>query len=321
MSLAVRTARLSYRGRRPTLNVTRKFVTDQIGKTGKAPPGAPFAPSWAILQPSKAGTKRAQELLAGGYEVEAKKKRDEVWRLYRQLYFAEMLVSSGRPAPAGWERNVEAALRHGVRPQPEAWNELLARPEIVLLCYCTDPEHCHRTLLAGVLQRLGAEFFGEVKPYVVLGTGSRHWATREPIEKVIHGLPPDTFIVHGAGRGADLLIDDVAKLYGFGRKAYPADWSLYEKSGGEEGRFAGPKRNGEMLAAVRADLQEGCAFGRLVKENSDPTGTGDMVRKLRAAEIPVLWTPATLVEPLWLDEHLPARLAPDVGAILQAEPA
>jgi hypothetical protein len=43
-----------------------------------------------------------------------------------------------------------------------AWKALLARDRVVLVCFCFDASHCHRTLLAGILEKLGATVAGEV---------------------------------------------------------------------------------------------------------------------------------------------------------------
>ncbi len=42
------------------------------------------------------------------------------------------------------------------------WTSLLARERIVLTCYCTDAQRCHRRLLALILARLGATYLGEL---------------------------------------------------------------------------------------------------------------------------------------------------------------
>ena len=44
-----------------------------------------------------------------------------------------------------------------------AWDALLARPAVVLVCYCTDPARCHRRVLAELLAKLGAVDLGEVE--------------------------------------------------------------------------------------------------------------------------------------------------------------
>lgn len=42
------------------------------------------------------------------------------------------------------------------------WASLAARAEVKLVCYCADPERCHRTVLARILaERTGGEYMGE----------------------------------------------------------------------------------------------------------------------------------------------------------------
>jgi len=84
--------------------------------------GLAFAPSGAILWPAKRG-----EL---GFEE------------YQRLYTAEM--------------------RQSYRTRRQAWDELLSWERVVLLCFCTEPLRCHRTVLAGILVKLGAEDCGEL---------------------------------------------------------------------------------------------------------------------------------------------------------------
>lgn len=47
------------------------------------------------------------------------------------------------------------------RDHRAAWDALLARDEVTLVCYCTDAAHCHRTVLSGILGKLGATVCGE----------------------------------------------------------------------------------------------------------------------------------------------------------------
>jgi hypothetical protein len=54
-------------------------------------------------------------------------------------------------------------LRSSYRTHPTAWHQLLAMPQVVLLCYCRAGTFCHRHLLAEVLVKLGAEIHGEVE--------------------------------------------------------------------------------------------------------------------------------------------------------------
>jgi uncharacterized protein YeaO (DUF488 family) len=42
------------------------------------------------------------------------------------------------------------------------WNALLQQDRVTLVCYCEPGRFCHRLLLAGILEKLGAEYKGEV---------------------------------------------------------------------------------------------------------------------------------------------------------------
>lgn len=144
----VHTARISYRGE-DRLDVTRKS-----GREGLA-----FAPSWALLLPAirargafetkwaelgesmERGDEQAERHLA--HELDAAKREwMTAWATYQRAYLAEMRTS--------------------YRANRAAWDALLARPIVTLCCYCTDPERCHRTLLArDILPKLGATYGGE----------------------------------------------------------------------------------------------------------------------------------------------------------------
>lgn len=106
--------------------------TDRLDVTRKSagPDGLPFAPSWDILRPMIA--------LRRGADQDAELR---AWPQYVVAYTAEMRSSYQRNRPT--------------------WDVLLARTEVTLVCYCSDPEHCHRTVLAGILGKLGAEVHGE----------------------------------------------------------------------------------------------------------------------------------------------------------------
>lgn len=151
-TLRVHTARMSYAGA-DRLDITRK----------SAPPeGIAFAPSWAILRPALDALRCAEAMraaadvapsaaadLARFTESAAEMRhaadvvRDATWALYSAAYTAEM--------------------RESYRAHRPAWDALLARAEVTLCCYCVDPARCHRTLLAGILAKLGAHVVGERK--------------------------------------------------------------------------------------------------------------------------------------------------------------
>lgn len=89
-----------------------------------------FAPSWDILGPM------VQIKKAGRGAT------DEEWKAYAASYLKEMARS--------------------YRVERAAWEALLARKRVVLTCYCTDPNHCHRRILARILASLGADDHGEL---------------------------------------------------------------------------------------------------------------------------------------------------------------
>lgn len=149
----VRTARISYRGG-DRLDVTRKSGRE----------GIVFAPSWTLLGPVLR-TRRALEL-----------KRLEEWELAESINrgdggetglptVAFELDMMERESADAWTRYVAGYLdemRASYRANRAAWDALLSRSEVTLCCYCVDPEHCHRTLLArDILPKLGATYGGE----------------------------------------------------------------------------------------------------------------------------------------------------------------
>lgn len=67
---------------------------------------------------------------------------------------------------ADWQRYVErytAEMRASYRERRSAWDELLSWERVVLLCFCTDPNQCHRRVLASILVTLGATDCGEIQ--------------------------------------------------------------------------------------------------------------------------------------------------------------
>ena len=150
MSLHVHTARVSYGGA-DRLDITRK----------SAPPeGIAFAPSWAILRPALDMMALARTMRAAAEHAGEARPDDAV--------LAESCVEMTRAAEhivrATWALYVEAytaEMRESYRTQRPAWDALLARESVTLVCYCTDPARCHRTLLAGIFAKLGAVNEGE----------------------------------------------------------------------------------------------------------------------------------------------------------------
>ncbi len=94
------------------------------------PLGVLFAPSKGILDRALAARKRG--------ELEGE------WPVFKEAYLREM--------------------RQFYKTNRKAFQTVLRRSEVTLLCFCPDPAFCHRTLLAGIMQKLGAEVRGEREP-------------------------------------------------------------------------------------------------------------------------------------------------------------
>jgi hypothetical protein len=78
-------------------------------------------------------------------------------------------------------------------------------------------------------------------------------------------------IIEGGATGYDRLCRRWAREVGVSVETYEADWN-------GQGRAAGPKRNQRMIDEGKPDMGVSFPGGR---------GTADMVRRLRAAGIPV----------------------------------
>jgi len=84
--------------------------------------------------------------------------------------------------------------------------------------------------------------------------------------------PPDTVIIHGGARGADLLADQWAVTNWVTIEEYKADWNKH-------GKAAGPIRNKQMLEEGKPDLVVAFPGGK---------GTAHMVRIAKEAGIKVM---------------------------------
>lgn len=127
---AVWTARLGFRGD-DWLDVSlqgnmRRAEEGEVG--GHRGIGLAFAPSPELLYPYLSARK-------------FKRLTPESWPRYRAAYTAEMRRSYVASRPA--------------------WDAVLALPSVTLLCFCTDAAECHRTVLAEILGKLGADVRGE----------------------------------------------------------------------------------------------------------------------------------------------------------------
>ena len=115
----------------------------------------------------------------------------------------------------------------------------------------------------------------------VLICGSRSWSNTSRLWEVMAWLPDNAIVIHGGCRGADLIAADTAKKFGMVTVEYKADWAKH-------GNAAGPIRNQQMLDDGKPDLV--IAFAEDV---SVTRGTADMVRRSKAAGLPVLVVQST----------------------------
>lgn len=107
----------------------------------------------------------------------------------------------------------------------------------------------------------------------VLVCGGRDYDDQAAVDRVLSKLtPPPKLLIHGGATGADALAASWAADRGIEVVVCPADWVRH-------GRAAGPVRNQAMLDDLCPDLVVAFPGGR---------GTADMVRRARAAGVPVL---------------------------------
>ncbi len=134
MALVVATARMGYKADQDWLDVTLQGNERRIDKNPDEPMGHRrigfcFAPSPGIVYPYLSERKWGRET-------------PELWVKYVEDYTAEM--------------------RQSYKRYRQAWDLLLSWERVVLLCMCTNHERCHRTVLGGILGKLGATFEGEI---------------------------------------------------------------------------------------------------------------------------------------------------------------
>ncbi len=148
MTLQVYTARISSRDP-DRLDITRNSA---------GPEGIAFAPSWAILRPALDARREAERIAEMVGQASEEATGGRLSAVDRAAALDQLLAPS-------WEAYASAYLaemRTSYRANRAAWDALLARSRVVLLCYCTDAAHCHRTLLAErCLRPLGVDVRGE----------------------------------------------------------------------------------------------------------------------------------------------------------------
>ncbi len=115
----------------------------------------------------------------------------------------------------------------------------------------------------------------------LLVCGSRTWTNyrllRRVIEATVIEFEAEPFVlIEGDARGADRMAGALARHHGWDLEVYPARWQ-------HDGRAAGIRRNARMLRHGRPDL----VLAFVDKPLDHSRGTADLVRRARAAGIPV----------------------------------
>jgi hypothetical protein len=142
MMLAVFTGRINVRD--PDLLDITRAGANRARRAGEPAVGEFLAPSDRILWPLKDACKNLLTSLLEGKisEAEHSARAEELGHGYEADYTEEM--------------------RRSYRERRGEWRALLARPRVVLGCYCPDAEHCHRGIAARILAKCGAQHRGEV---------------------------------------------------------------------------------------------------------------------------------------------------------------
>lgn len=89
------------------------------------------------------------------------KGKDPIGKLFAPTWKMVMLSKQGK---IGWEEYCflyRKLMRKSYRSHKPIWDELLARSEVTLVCFCEPGSQCHRYLLAEYLTSLGATYQGE----------------------------------------------------------------------------------------------------------------------------------------------------------------
>jgi len=174
----VYSARVDHRADPDALMVTiRPLASDAPDLIGSA-----FAPShqiWSAAMRARDEAaewrRRGDDLLEAPTAVErvacyarAERIEAEAWAAYMPAFMAEMRVSAGLP-PSRWGPGERAADQRGVVARRDAWEHVLSRDRVVVLCYCVVAPlpaelRCHRVLLRrDILPAMGMRDGGELR--------------------------------------------------------------------------------------------------------------------------------------------------------------
>lgn len=126
--------------------------------------GTAFAPSWDILRPAldaRAAFEGARDAVAHAEKLVGEGELSPGCASV-EWFALEVAEREWRDAWARYVEDFTAEMRRSYVRLRDDWNALLVCPLVTLCCYCTDPAHCHRTLLArDIFPKLGCTYGGE----------------------------------------------------------------------------------------------------------------------------------------------------------------
>ncbi len=294
MTLRVLTARYNFVDP-DRLDITRAGC-DRALRQGLPAPGAPWAPPASLLWPAKAHLDLAASLRRRGLTL-PEGSEPRAWML-SEAEHVEAVVEEA------YARLFRVAMIESWRSQRPAWDDLLRRDRVVLVCMCRrrspaeDQRHtCHRGHLAArILVKLGAIDLGEAEQPEPKAPPA--WPLPEPgllfaaagcrpprnpthterdlfqriladVRHVIGQLPAGTTVITGGARGVDEEAEIAARAKGLDTWTILPWWDAF-----------GPQKAPLLRNAYNAMVDWGAAW-----PGPKSIGTWDAIRKARAAAV------------------------------------
>lgn len=90
------------------------------------------------------------------------KGKDPIGSAFAPTWDMVMKYKKGRMSEAEYRERYIELLRDSYKTRPGAWQNLMTRPEVTLVCFCRSGDFCHRVLLAELMKaHFGFTYKGE----------------------------------------------------------------------------------------------------------------------------------------------------------------
>lgn len=90
------------------------------------------------------------------------KGKDTIGSAFAPTWDMVMKFKRGEMSESEYGRRYIDLLRKSYQTRPDAWQNLLSRPEVTLVCFCKAGDFCHRVLLAQLMRaHFGFDYKGE----------------------------------------------------------------------------------------------------------------------------------------------------------------